>query len=643
MEISKKQELASRALKLRIDSMRSTTASKSGHPTTALSAADIVSVLFFNSMNFNINNPYYKNNDRLIMSKGHGIPVVYSAYKQLGVISDEELLDLRKFDSVLEGHPTPRFIYNEAATGSLGQGLAIGAGMAINGKFENLSYKTYVILGDGELAEGSIWEAAAFGSFNKLSNLIAIVDCNRLGQTGETLYGHDCQNYVDKFKAFGWNSMCIDGHSIDNILSSIDLAASSKLPTAIIAKTLKGYGLDEIEDKNGFHGKPLKKEELEKYIDSLKNRFLGDYEYGESNKLFNTDKINIDLDNNSKKEFFKKEFWSKEFWSKEFCKIKIDIESDKNSKLFDMGESIATRKAFGYALASLGRESKDIFVIDADVKNSTFTNIFEEEFSDRFIQTFIAEQTMVGVATGLETRGKIPFASTFGAFFTRAHDQIRMAGIGRNSLRLCGSHCGVSIGEDGPSQMGLEDISMMRSIPGSIVLYPSDGVSTYKLVEEMGNYNSGISYLRTTRSGTNIIYNKSESFIIGGSKVLRKSDKDICCIVSAGITLHEALKAYELLSEKNIFVSIIDAYSIKPLDIDTIVSTAKESGNKILTVEDHYIEGGLGEAVAASIKENIKLKILGVNKISRSGDKSDLMRYAGIDSQSIIEAVGNFF
>jgi len=613
--------LKARALQLRIDSVCSTTESGSGHPTTALSAADIVATLFFHAMSFDIKNPFDKNNDRFVLSKGHGVPVLYAAYKQLGVISDEELMKLRDFDSPLEGHPTPRFVYNEAATGSLGQGLAIAAGIALNAKKEKRDYQTYVLLGDGEIAEGSVWEAAEFASYYNLNNLVGIVDCNRLGQTGETMLGHDCDKYSRKFEAFGWESVIVDGHDVEQIIGV--LGKERARPLMIIAKTHKGHGIDQIENKNGFHGKPLGKDELDSALESLKKRFADESEF-----LLRENVISERVETN--------------FKAPKLSKIALNLSSDPNKDLFAVGQLLATRKAFGYALAAAGRESDEIFALDADVKNSTFTQIFEKEFSDRFVQCFIAEQTMVGVAIGLQSRGKIPFAATFGAFFSRAHDQIRMASVGRNALRLCGSHCGVSIGEDGPSQMGLEDISMMRSIPDSVVLYPSDAVSTYSCVEKMANYHDGISYMRTTRSATPVLYELGEDFEIGGCKVLRQSDDDIACIVAAGITLHEALKAHDRLKKNGVFISVIDAYSVKPIDADTIIGVAKKSGNKIVVVEDHYIEGGLGEAVSsavASCENSIVFKLLGVNKISRSGKPNELMADAGIDAQSIVAAV----
>jgi len=617
--------LRARALQLRIDSIRSTTASRSGHPTTCLSAADIISALFFHTMNFDVEHHDAENNDRFILSKGHGVPVVYAAYKQLGVLSDDELMQLRTFDSPLEGHPTPRFPYNEAATGSLGQGLAIGVGMAINAKMDKKDYMTYVLLGDGELAEGSIWEAASCAAHYTLHNLVGIVDCNRLGQTGGTLYGHDCQKYANKFNAFGWNTVMVDGHNVDALVQAFDRAKEGgEKPTVIIAKTYKGYGVDAFEDKNGFHGKPVKESELEHIISSLKQRFPSEAEY-----LSHHDIIAPKREKKGSHA------------AKKSCRAPMDLSADPHRKLFSKGESLATRKAFGYALAALGRTCSAVVGLDADVKNSTFTQIFEDEFPDRFVQCFIAEQTMIGVATGLEARGKIPFAATFGAFITRAHDQIRMAGVGRNALRICGSHCGVSIGEDGPSQMGLEDISLMRSIRHSIVLYPSDAVSTYYLVEKMALYDEGMSYIRTTRSATPVLYDNTEKFEVGGCKVLRRGANDRVCIVAAGITLYEAITAYGVLKERGIEVSVIDAYSIKPLDSETIISVALASGGKILTVEDHYIEGGLGEAVASALSEEGGLSVcmLAVREISRSASAKKLMAYAGIDSAHIVAKV----
>lgn len=611
------------ALNLRIDSIKATTASKSGHPTSCMAISDLVSAIFFHFLKYDIKNPKNSNNDRFILSIGHTIPVVYAAWKNLGVITEKELLDLRKFNSPLEGHPTPRFEYNEAATGSLGQGLAIGVGMALNAKHDNLDYKTYVMLGDGEVAEGSVWEAAQLASYYKLDNLISILDVNRLGQSGESIHGHDVEKFANKFEAFGFKTFIIDGHNMQEIVAVLNDAHLVKdQPVAIIAKTLKGSGLKDIENQNGYHGKPFKLDEVDSLIDELKIRFgIQDLSFEKyipelptNKKVLGSDKL-----------------------------ISIDLNSDKKRLLFEKDQKIATRKAFGYALVSLGKKSKNIFAVDADVQNSTYTEFFRKEFPDRFYECFIAEQAMVGVATGLNLRGKIPFAATFGAFYSRAYDQIRMAGIGRNALRLCGSHCGVSIGEDGPSQMALEDIAMFRAIPNSIVFYPSDGVSAYKLTELMSNYHDGVSYIRTSRPETYNLYDKNENFKIGGCKILKQSDSDKVCIIAAGITLHESLKAYEELLKQGVNVSVIDLYSVKPLDKKTIIEVAKKSGNKIITVEDHYLQGGLGEAVVSELSDQaIIIEKLAVTKIPRSATSEELLAYEGIDSKSIIKKVLSF-
>jgi transketolase len=611
------------ASNLRIDSIRATTEVASGHPTTCMSCAELIAALFFHVMKFDLNSQKEQNNDRFILSKGHATPIVYAAYKQLGVVSDQDLLSLRKFNSVFEGHPTPRFEYNEAATGSLGQGLSIGVGMAINAKHDSLSCQTYVLMGDGEIAEGSVWEAAELASYYKLDNLAGIVDCNRLGQTGGTLHEHDVSRYSEKFKAFGWNAHVVDGHSIEEIVKSISLAEKdSDRPTMIIAKTYKGYGIESVQNTGGYHGKPFKIDDAAAAIAELSKNF------------------SIDDHNKQLKDF--KVFRPEKVYGQpqKKDKIAIDLNKDANVNLFKVGEQIATRKAYGYALAALGRVSDDVFALDADVKNSTFSDIFEKEFPDRFIQCFIAEQNMVSVSTGLELRRKVPFAATFGAFFCRAYDQIRMAGIGRNALRLCGSHCGVSIGLDGPSQMALEDIAMMCSIPQSIVLYPSDGVSAYKLVELMANYNNGISYLRTSRPNLPILYGVDEEFEVGGCKILRQSDDDRLCIVAAGVTLHEALKAHEKLAKQGVKVAVIDLYCVKPLDIKTIRSVSEKSGNKILTVEDHYIQGGIGQTIAAEFSSNpISVEIMAVAKLPRSGQPEELMNNSEIDYNCIAKKV----
>jgi len=609
------------ALQLRIDSIRSTAQSGSGHPTTCMSAADIVAAIFFYKLRYDLEHHENPNNDRFILSKGHAVPVVYAAWKQLGVITDAEMMSLREVTSRFEGHPTPLFHYNEAATGSLGQGLGIGLGMALSAKHDKRDFRTYVLLGDGEIAEGSVWEAAELAPKYNMGNLLAILDCNRLGQSGYALHEHDIARYEAKFKAFGWNTIVIDGHDMEQVVKALDEAETvSDKPTMIVAKTFKGFGLDDIADKSGYHGKPFKISEVPALTAQLNERFSSAANY-------------------AAKGIYKPGMPKSEQLSS-VKSIKLNLETDPHTSEFNEDKKISARKAYGYGLAALGRISKDVFAVDADVKNSTYTDFFEKEFSDRFVQCYIAEQNMVSVATGLQARGKIPFASTFGAFFCRAFDQIRMAAIGRNALRLCGSHCGVSIGQDGPSQMALEDIAMFRAVPNSVVLYPSDGVSAYKLTECAANYNDGISYIRTTRADVPVLYEKGEDFKIGGCKVLRKESNAKACIIAAGITVHEALKAYDILKEQGIAVNVIDLYSVKPFDIATLLEIAPMSSNNIVTVEDHYEQGGIGEAITGEVvNHNMKVYRLAVPTISRSGQPEELMAIAQIDAKAIVKTV----
>jgi len=615
-----KKFLEKKAYNMRVSSLVMTSLAGSGHPTTCLSAADIVSVLFFHAMHYDPHAPIHPNNDRFILSKGHAAPLFYSAWKEVGVLTEQDLQTYRNVDSPLEGHPTKRFERTEAATGALGIGLSIGVGMALSAKLDNLSFKTYVLLGDSELAEGAVWEAAELAHFYKLHNLIAIVDCNRLGQSTETIHGHHLKRYEEKFEAFGWKVLTVDGHDVLHVAEAIDKAKKSDhLPVVIIAKTLKGHGVDRVENKLGFHGKAFKKEELNEVLKEMEEKYQKVVSFDES-----TYDWHPQLPEKPSKEY-----------EDNMC-ASLTLETPH----FKMGDFISTRKVYGQALAKLGIGCKSIVSLDAEVKNSTFAEIFEQAHPDRFFQCFIAEQNMVGMAIGFEARGKIPFVSTFSAFLSRAHDQIRMAAIGQANLRLVGSHAGVSIGQDGPSQMGLEDIAMMRCLPQSIVLYPCDAVSTYKLVEQMGHYTDGISYLRTTRMETPVIYDNNESFPVGGCKVLKQNSYDKVCIIAAGITVHNALKAYEKLQEDGITVSVIDLYSIKPLDAKTLLEVAKKSENRIITVEDHYIQGGLGEAVAYALANSgIQITCLAVTELPRSGKPEELMSLAGIDASSIVKKV----
>lgn len=613
--------LAHKAYKLRVDSVKEATQAGSGHPTSCLSAADIVAALFFHIMRFDPHNFECPTADRFILSKGHASALLYAVWKELGLLTEKELMTYRQFGSPLEGHPTFRFAYTEAATGSLGIGLSIGVGEALAASIDGYKPNIFVLLGDGELAEGCVWEAAELASYYKLHNLIAIVDCNRLGQSQETMAGTHCAVYAERFSAFGFDAVVVDGHDIKKVVHLFDkMLAKPHKPIAIIARTIKGYGIDTIENKEGYHGKAISQAELPAILAQMHKRFAdvaddaGSYTWS------------IQLPQQTEKQV----------QAKTSMKPSIAIEQPKYIKT----TKVSTRKAFGTVLAELGTVYDQIVVLDGDVKNSTYTQDFEKVYPERFVQSFIAEQNMVSMAVGMARRGKIPFVATFGAFFCRAHDQIRMAAIGQSPLRLVGSHAGVSIGQDGPSQMALEDISLMRALPGSIVLYPSDAVTAHALTIAMATYHNGISYLRTTRMDTPIIYNNDEQFVIGGSKVVHMYDNAAVCIIAAGITLHEACKAHDQLIARNIYVSVVDAYSIKPLDVYTIKQIAAQSHNRIITVEDHYPEGGIGEAVRTALSDSsIQISSLAVRQLPRSGSPEELLAWAEIDADAIIKAV----
>ncbi|OGW37383.1 MAG: transketolase [Nitrospirae bacterium RBG_13_39_12] len=588
--------------------LTSTTNAGSGHPTSSLSAADLLTGLLFGGVfRFDINQPGHPNNDRLIFSKGHASPLFYALWAAAGKLSEEDLMTYRNFGSPLEGHPTVVFPYVEAATGSLGQGLSIGLGMALNAKYlDNLPYRTYVLLGDSEMSEGSQWEAIQIAAHYKLNNLIGILDVNRLGQRGETMYGHDLVAYKKRFSSFGWKTILIDGHSFPEILAAYKKSLrTADRPVIIIAKTLKGKGVSFLEDKNGWHGKALKKEEL-----SVALKDLGGVDTSIHGKIRKPKNLRTE------KPSFKNAG-------------EINYPSDK---------PVATRKAYGNALVRIFPQFPNMAVLDAEVSNSTFAEIFQQTYPERFFEMYIDEQNMVGTALGLCRRGKIPFVSTFAAFFTRAFDQIRMSQYSDANIKFAGSHAGVSIGEDGPSQMGLEDIAMFRTILNSVVLYPSDAISTEKLVEESAKHH-GIFYIRTTRKDTPVIYDKDEDFAIGGSKVLRKSNSDIITVIAAGVTLHEALDAYEELKKEGIFIRVIDLYSIKPID-KTAIQEAMGISRAIITVEDHFAEGGLGEAVRSALDNiSVPLYSLAVRKIPGSGKPEELLDYEGISKNAIIKKI----
>jgi transketolase len=601
----KNDDLRKIATRLRIHSLRMTTAAGSGHPTTCLSAADLAACLFFSEMRLNVKNPHDPANDEFVLSKGHGAPLLWAVYAEAGIIPMKSLLDLRKIKSVLEGHPTPRMPWVKTATGSLGQGLAVGAGLALGQRLDGAPARTFVLMGDGECAEGSVWEAAAFAAHAGLRHLCAIVDVNRLGQSDATMYGHDMQAYARKFRAFGWDAVTVDGHKIDQILEAFKKIGKKGAPTAILARTIKGKGVSFIEDRNGWHGKPLKPDELAKAL-------------GEIGCL-------PDID------------------ARKLVRPPKPFRKPKVARVFDFPrtaykEKTATRMAYGNALLALGKVNRSVVAVDGDVKNSTYADKFFEAFPGRSLEGYIAEQNMVGMGMGLAAKGYIPFIATFAAFLTRAHDQIRMAGYSFSNIKLCGSHVGVSIGEDGPSQMGLEDLAIFRSIPGCVVLYPSDAASAEGCVAAMAAY-PGLAYIRTTRPATPPLYPAGEPFPVGGAKVLRRGEKDAVTVIAAGITVHEALKARDELEKEGLGVRIIDAYSVAPLDALTIWREVAETGGRAVVVEDHYEGGGLGEAVAGVLAGKAAVTHLCVRELPRSGKPDELLDRYGISARHIVEAV----
>lgn len=601
--MSEPEFLQYKADQLRLLSLRATTEAGSGHATSCLSCAEIMSVLFFHEMKYDPKNMDSLDKDEFIMSKGHAAPILYAALAEAGVIPIDETLKLRSFSSPAEGHPVPRIPGIRVATGSLGQGLSIGVGMALAMKLNDINRKVYVLMGDGESAEGSVWEAMNLASVFKLNNICVILDANRWGQSEPTMHQWDVEKYEKKAKSFGWDAIVVDGHSVEDLINAFDRVKNN--PTFIIAKTVKGKGVSFLENIEGYHGKAVGKDMLENAISEIQMR---------------TKPVEFKANNFTE--------------SKTFAKKKMQTKITTDYKL---GENIATRDAYGRALVKLGGQDPDMVVLDGDVKNSTFTEYFFQKYPERSFQCYIAEQSMIGTAVGLQALGKNVFVATFAAFLTRAFDQLRMAAYSRANIKISGSHAGVSIGEDGPSQMGLEDISFMRTLLNSIVLYPADGVAAEKLTELSAN-NDGISYVRTTRPKTPIIYDNSEEFILGGSKVLRKSDSDVATVVAAGITLHEALKAADELEKEGIHVRVIDCYSIKPIDEKTLLQAARETG-KIITVEDHYPEGGLGEAVASVISGKCPSYPLNVRIIPHSGKPEELLAEQGIDKNGIVKKI----
>ncbi len=611
VQTTKVQTLQQLGQQLRVDSIRCTTEAGSGHPTSSMSAADLMAVLMAQYLKYDFAQPQLPTNDRLIFSKGHASPLLYSMYKAAGAISDDELMTLRKFGSRLEGHPVPKILpWVDVATGSLGQGLPFGLGMALEGKYlDKLPYHIWVLLGDSEMAEGSVWEAFHGASYYKLDNLIAILDMNRLGQRGQTELGWDSAAYAQRAKAFGWQAIEINGHDYEQIDRAYAEALKAKgQPTLIVAKTEKGHGVPLVANKEGWHGKALDREQAAEAI-----KILG----GAQNIVIKVQKPEVT------------NFVEKKPSGKFQCP-----QYDK---------PVATREAYGDALKALGAVNPNVVVLDAEVGNSTYSEKFGKEYQDRFFEMYIAEQLMVGAAVGLSVRGKIAYACTFAAFLSRAFDFIRMAAISRANLRLCGSHAGVSIGQDGPSQMALEDLAMMRAVHDSIVVYPSDGTCAAHLVNALASA-PGISYMRTTREKTPILYKHDETFPIGGSKTIRSSKEDKATVVAAGITLHEAVKAYDQLSKEGINIRVIDLYSVKPIDVKTLVVAAQETGT-IIVAEDHWPEGGMGDAVLDAFAAHEQTKDdtisngkkvlpkvikLAVKSMPGSGTPEELMNAAGI-------------
>jgi transketolase len=601
------------AQQLRVDSVRSSGAAGSGHPTSSMSGADLMAVLMSKYLRYDFDEPGNPANDRLIFSKGHASPLLYSVYKAAGAISKEDLMSFRDFDSVYEGHPTPRIPWVDVATGSLGQGLPLGVGFALASKYlDKLDSRTWVLCGDSEMAEGSMWEAFQHASFYKLGNLIAILDMNRLGQTTETMEGWNGDAYAERARAVGWQAIQVDGHDPEAIDEAYAQALENEdVPTFIVAKTKKGRGVSFVEDQSGFHGAPLDPEREDEAVEELG---------GERDMVVEVQKPE------SAGETFTKGFTG-----------------EAELPLREVGDEEATRTAYGEALQALGAVREDIVAMDGEVSNSTRSGYFAGDYPDRYFEMYIAEQQMVAAAVAMGQTGRIPFASSFAAFFTRAYDFIRMGAISGANIRLCGSHAGISIGEDGPSQMGLEDVAMMRAVHGSTVLQPSDANQTVKLVEKMVD-RDGIVFMRTLRPKTPVIYGADEKFEIGGSKVVRSSDEDQVTIVASGITVHNAIKAAEKLEEDSVSVRIVDAYSIKPLDSDTLREAAQATGNKVVVVEDHWPEGGLGEAVMHEFAEDggiegLKYRHLAVDFMPHSGGTQELMDEAGIGADGIAEAV----
>jgi transketolase len=609
--------LTNAATRLRIDSLKSTSEAGSGHPTSCCSAADLVAALFFAEMRFDPKDPHNVDSDRFILSKGHAAPLLYAAWAEAGAFDRSELLKLRTLGSDLEGHPTPRLPFVDVATGSLGQGICAGVGCAMNARRIKSDYRTYVLLGDGESAEGSVWEAADVASMDGLDTLCCLTDVNALGQSRATMWQHDMEQFARRWSAFGWHAIVIDGHDLNAILDAYAEARQTKgQPTMILARTIKGKGVSWVEGKDGWHGKAFKKgEELDRALAELEKQFVpapgGDDPARLARQIPRP------------------------------TAVLRPVVSPKTiaPPAYKLGEEVATREAYGVALAKLGQADPRVVALDADVKNSTFSDKFEKALPDRFYENFIAEQVMIGAAMGLAARGAIPFPSTFACFLSRAYDFIRMAAISGVGIKMAGSHAGVSIGEDGPSQMALEDLAMCRAEPNITVLYPCDGVSAERLVA-LAAYHPGPAYIRTSRPKTPVIYSNEETFTVGGLKVLRESSADVATVIGAGVTVFEALKAFDQLKAAGTAIRVIDLYSVSPVDQDGLIAAGRATGGRLITVEDHYAAGGIGDAVAEAVAgAGLTVHRLAVREIPRSGKPDELLDRFGISASHIVDAV----
>jgi transketolase len=602
------------ATRLRIDSVRSTSEAGSGHPTSCCSAADIVAALFFAEMRFDPKQPHDRDADRFVLSKGHAAPLLYAAWAEAGAFDRAELLKLRTFESDLEGHPTPRLPFVDVATGSLGQGICAAIGSALNARRIKSDYRTYCLLGDGESAEGSVWEAADVAAMDGLDSLCGITDVNALGQSRPTMWQHDMEAFAGRWRAFGWHAIVVDGHDMGALLAALAEARATKgRPTMILARTIKGKGVSFTEGKEGWHGKAFKKgDELNRALAELEAQFVPEPP--------GTDVV------------------------AQIAKPSTTSPAPAAPQPiappdYTLGQEVATREAYGVALAKLGTADSRVVALDADVKNSTFSDKFEKVAPQRFYENFIAEQVMVGAAMGLAARGAIPFPSTFACFLSRAADFVRMAAISNVGIKLAGSHAGVSIGEDGPSQMALEDLATFRAEPNMTVFYPCDAVSTEKLLVLMA-YHPGPAYMRTSRPKTPVIYGKDETFAVGGLKVLRESANDVATVIGAGVTVFEALKAYDELKARGVSIRVIDLYSVSPVDSAALAAAGRATSGRMITVEDHYAAGGIGDAVAAAVAgAGLTVERLAVREIPRSGKPEELLDRFGISAKHIVEAV----